>query len=66
MSESSDFDGWSSEWFTRIRDVSEPFDIAWKEGKRPRIEDAFRNVEEPEWSAFFVQLLKIELDYRFG
>ena len=40
------------------------FEVAWRRGDRPRIEDFLGEAAEPERSALLRELILLELDYR--
>jgi hypothetical protein len=48
----------------RLNDVCLRFEAAWKQGRRPCIEDELAGVPEPERSTLLRVLLALELEYR--
>jgi serine/threonine protein kinase len=48
----------------RVNEVCNRFELAWKAGQRPRIEDFLGDTPEPERSALLRELLALDIDYR--
>ena len=46
--------------------VSTAFEVAWKDGGRPRIEDFLGDAAEPERSALLHELVLLDVHYRQG
>jgi WD40 repeat protein/tRNA A-37 threonylcarbamoyl transferase component Bud32 len=53
----------TTDW-TRINDVADRFERAWKTGSRPRIEDFLAEAEPGLREAFLEELLRVELELR--
>jgi WD40 repeat protein/tRNA A-37 threonylcarbamoyl transferase component Bud32 len=48
----------------RVDEVCDRFEIAWREGRQPRIEDYLGDATEPERSALLRELLLLDIHYR--
>jgi WD40 repeat protein/serine/threonine protein kinase len=48
----------------RLNEVCNRFELAWKAGRRPRIEDYLGDTLEPERSALARELVALDIDYR--
>jgi WD40 repeat protein len=48
----------------RINEVCNRFELAWRAGQRPRIEDYLGDAAEPERSDLLRELVALEIDYR--
>ncbi len=57
-------DSLSPSQITRVEEVCDRFEAAWKAGLRPRIEDYLGETADPERAALWHELLVLELAYR--
>ena len=59
---SGDMDSWDA--LRRIDLVCRDFELAWREGGRPQIEDYLERIEARDRGELFLELLLLEIDYR--
>src|SRR4051812_10019479 len=48
----------------RINEVNDQFEVAWREGQEPRLEQCLKHFSESEHGVVLRRLLPVELDYR--
>jgi tetratricopeptide (TPR) repeat protein len=64
MSETSEHDSLPLSFARRLDEACFRFEMAWKAGQRPRIEDWLRDMPEPERAALLRELIALEIEYR--
>jgi serine/threonine-protein kinase len=60
----SRLDSLTVELSERIDRVCDQFEAAWREGRRPQVEDFLEDSPEPERTALWRELVSLEVDYR--